>query len=82
VELRDFIERVFDPEEIDVIIAILSTVKLGEELKKRSVYVCEFCQDLVLPGHKPYLGNSRIRDDDGKPFDFKLALIEHSKLLD
>jgi len=58
----------------DVSILVLAVVKLGEELKKRSKYVRTFCQDLVLPGQRPIIGDHPRTDDYGKPFNFKEKL--------
>jgi hypothetical protein len=63
------------------IIAVLSAVKLGEELKKHSIYVHELAQDLYLPGHHPYLGREHTSDGLGKMFEFKTELIDLSSLL-
>ena len=67
---------------IDTIIIILSAVKLGEELKKRSQYVRDLCQDLFMPGRKPYEGNHKRTDSDGIPFDFKEKLTNLSHLIE
>jgi hypothetical protein len=66
---------------MDAIIILLGAVKLGEELKKRSKYVRNFCQDLCLSGQEPLVGNHPRRDDYGKPFDFKEKLLELSELV-
>jgi len=47
---------------------------LSEELKKRSEYVRRLCQDLVLPGQRPSIGDHPGDDDCGKPFNFKERL--------
>jgi hypothetical protein len=58
----------------DVAIIALAAVKLGEELKKRSKYVRSLCQDLVLPGQRPIIGDHPRTDDYGAPFNFKEKL--------
>ena len=58
----------------DVAVIVLAAVKLGEELKRGSKYVRNLCQDLVLPGQKPIMGDHPRTDDYGKPFNFKEKL--------
>lgn len=58
----------------DVAILALAAVKLGEELKRRSKYVRRYCQDLVLPGQRPIIGDHPRTDDYGAPFNFKEKL--------
>ena len=65
----------------DAVIVILSAVKLGEELKMRSKFVRNLCQDLVLPAQMPLIGNHPRTDTDGIPFDFKERLVE-SRILE
>jgi len=60
----------------ETIVIVLAAIKLGEELKKRSQYVRNLCQDLVLPAQKPLYGNWKRTDRNGAPFDFKKKLIE------
>jgi len=64
------------------IVAVLSAVKLGEELKKHSIYVHELAQDLYLPGHRPYVGRERTADGRGKMFEFKTELKKWFSMLD
>lgn len=63
------------------VMVILSAVKLGEELKMRSKFVRNLCQDLVLPAQMPLIGNHLKTDTDGMPFDFKERLVESRTLV-
>jgi len=58
----------------DGAIVVLAAVKLGEELKKRSKYVRNLCQDLVDVGQRPIIGSHPRTDDYGELFDFKEKL--------
>ena len=66
----------------DSIIVTLLAVKLGEEIKKRSQFAKNLCQDLVLPSQEEYIGNHQRTDFDGLPFDFTKVLLKtkHLKL--
>jgi len=66
----------FNSQETTVI--VLAAVKLGEELKRRSSFVRNLCQDLVLPAQKPLIGDHKRTDRNGMPFDFRKRLV-HSK---
>jgi len=64
----------------DSIMVTLLAVKLGEEIKKRSQFAKNLCQDLVLPGQNEYIGNHKRTDTDGSPFDFTKVLLESKQL--
>ena len=64
----------------DSIFIIFGAVKLGEEIKKRSQYARNLCQDLVLPGQGHILGNHPRTDSYGTPFDFTKRLLESNTL--
>jgi hypothetical protein len=64
----------------DSMVIALVAVKLGEEVKKRSEYARNMCQDLVLPGQQKILGNHPRTDFDGVPIDFKKRLLESKSL--
>ena len=76
--LPDDISHFFDEE--DSINITLIGAKLAEELKKRSQYVRNYCQDLVLPAQQPIIGKWKRTDNDGVPFNFKNKLIESKDL--
>lgn len=67
----------FDSQE--AVIIVLAGVKLGEELKRRSQFVRNLCQDVVLPAQKPLLGNWKRDYKGGEPFDFKEKLADSVK---
>jgi len=60
----------------ETIVIVLTAVKLGEALKKRSSFVRNLCQDLVLPAQRPLIGDHERTDRNGVPFNFKKSLID------
>ena len=71
-------EEIFDVD--DSMVIALVAVKLGEEVKKRSEFARNMCQDLVLPGQQKIFGNHPRTDFDGVPIDFKKRLLESKSL--
>jgi len=71
-------EHYFDVD--DSIMVTLLAVKLGEEIKKRSQFARNMCQDLVLPGQGQISGNHPRTDSNGVPFDFTKSLFESKHL--
>ena len=64
----------------DSMVIALAAVKLGEEVKKRSEFARNMCQDLVLPGQQKIIGNHPRTDFHGIPIDFKKKLLESKSL--
>ena len=68
-----------DPKHLfssqESVVITLAAVKLGEELKSKSKYVRNLCQDLVLPAQKPLSGKWKRTDHRGMLFDFKEKLL-------
>jgi hypothetical protein len=61
---------------LEAVIIVLAAIKLGEELKAKSVYIKKLCQDLVLPGQGMIYGDWKREDSYGEPFDFKKRLLK------
>jgi len=64
----------------DSLVITLMAVKLAEEVKKRSQFARNLCQDLVLPGQQEIMGNHPRTDRYGVPIDFKKKLLESKSL--
>jgi len=64
----------------DSILIAMTAVKLCENIKKRSQYARNLCQDLVLPGQQKIQGNHQRTDFRGIPFDFTKVLLESKHL--